>query len=69
VLTGAANDETVGHLWRIPVGCVTSSSALVNGLGVAALGPPEPDRRGPPPAPRPTAAATRQAKVTSSSPQ
>ena len=34
VLTSAANDETVGHLWRIPVGCVRSSRA-----GVACGGP------------------------------
>src|SRR6202035_2208121 len=33
VLTSAANDETVGHLWRIPVGCVTSCWALVTGVG------------------------------------
>ena len=70
VLTSAANDETVGHLWRIPVGCVTSSRALVNGVGA----PPwarrsriggVPGRAGAPV--RPT--LRRQAKVTSSSPQ
>ena len=31
VFASAANDETVGHLWRIPVGCVTSSRAQVTG--------------------------------------
>ena len=36
VLTSPANDETVGHLWRIPVGCVTSRWAQVTASG----GPP-----------------------------
>ena len=40
VLTSAANDETVGHLWRIPVGCVTSGRGQV-----ARVGSPGRDRR------------------------
>ena len=68
VLTSAANDETVGHLWRIPVGCVTSSRALVNGLGE----PPWARRSrigGVAGRRRPVPPTRRQAKVTSSSPQ
>ena len=65
VLASPANDQTVGHLWRIPVGCVTSSRGLVNGVGP----PPRGAGAGPAGSPGSPPDAGAQAKVTSSSPQ
>ena len=75
VLASSANDETVGHLWRIPVGCVTSSrprSPRVGsppraaGAGIGGVAPRRRRHRRDGPASGP---APGQAKVTSSSPQ